>query len=61
MDATKIGVEELLPQKRYHKNNLDCTDTSEQTYCSGTAKKIMGNIDHRIKYLINTQLLIAKW
>ena len=42
MGASKIGVEELLPQKRYRKNNLDCTDTSEKTYCSGTAKKNHG-------------------
>ena len=39
MGASKIGVEELLPQKRYHKNNPDFTDTSEKTYCSGKAKK----------------------
>ena len=32
MGASKIGVEELLPQKRYHKNNPDFTDTSEKTW-----------------------------
>ena len=46
MSASEIGAEELLPQKRYHKNNFDCTGTSEKTYCSGTIKIIMG----RIKY-----------
>ena len=30
MGASEIGVEELLLQKRYHKNNLDCTGTSEK-------------------------------
>ena len=31
MDTPEIGVEELLPQKWYHKNNLGCTDASEKT------------------------------
>ena len=46
MGASEIGVEELLLQKRYHKNNLDCTGTNEETYCSSTIKKIMGKIEH---------------
>ena len=37
MGASEIGVEELLLQKRYHKNNLDCT---------GTTEKVMGRIEH---------------
>ena len=36
----------IIATKRYHKNNLDCTGTSEKTYCSGTTKKIMGKIEH---------------
>ena len=43
MSASKIGMEELLPQKRYHKNKL--LPASEKAYCSGKAKRIMGRID----------------
>ena len=42
MGASEIGVEELLAQKRYHKNNLDRTGTSEKTFCSGKAKENPG-------------------
>ena len=42
MSASEIGVEELLPRKRYHKNNLDCIGTSEKVYCSGTTVKNTG-------------------
>ena len=44
MGASEIGFEELLPQKRYHKNKL--VPANEKTYCSGTTKKIMGRIDN---------------
>ena len=37
---------ELLSQRRYHKNNIDCTGTSEKTCCGGTTKKIMERIEH---------------
>ena len=43
MGALEIGMEELLPQKRYHKNKL--VPASEKAYCSGKAKRIMGRID----------------
>ena len=46
MGASEIGVEELLPQKRCHKNNLDYTGTSEKTYCSGATKKFLGRFKH---------------
>ena len=46
MSTSEIGVEELLLQKRYHKNNLDCTRTCEKTSCGGTTKKTMGKIKH---------------
>ena len=39
MGALEIGVEELMPQKKYYKNDLDCTGASQKTYCSGTSKK----------------------
>ena len=52
MSASEIGVEESLPQKRFHKNNRNCTGTSEKTYCSGATKKVLRR---------NTQLLIAEW
>ena len=42
MCASDIGVEELLPQKRYHKNNFDCTGTNEKAYCIGTTVKNPG-------------------
>ena len=42
MGASEVGVEELLPQKRYHKKNLDCTGTSQKTYCSDTTKNKHG-------------------
>ena len=63
MVASKVGAKELLPQKRYHKKNLDGTGTGEKAYCSGTTKKNMEelNIGISSKYLINTQLLIAEW
>ena len=46
MSASEIGVEVLLPQNRYHENNIHCTGTSEKTYCSGTSKKIPERIKH---------------
>ena len=47
MGASETGLEELMQQKMYHKKNLDCTGTSEKTYCSGTNKKnIIGRIEH---------------
>ena len=57
MVASEIGMEELLPQKRYHKNNIDCTGTSEKSYCSVTTKKSWEelNIGTSSKYLLNTQ------
>ena len=42
MSASEKDVEELLLQKRYQKNNLDCTGTSGKTYCSGTTVKNPG-------------------
>ena len=42
MCVSERGVQELLPAKRYHKNNLDCTGTNEETYCSGTTVKNPG-------------------
>ena len=36
MGASEIGMEELLPQKRFHKN---CIGTSETNYWIGTTKK----------------------
>ena len=39
-------MEELQPQKRYHKININCTGTSEKTCCRGTTKKIVGRIEH---------------
>ena len=44
--ASEIGVEELLPSKRYQKNNVDSNGTSEKNYCSGATKKLMGKIKH---------------
>ena len=44
MGASEIGMEELFPQKTYHKNKL--VPASENTYCSGIAKKVMGRIDN---------------
>ena len=44
MSASEIGVEELLKQKCFHKNNLRCTGTNEKTSCSGTTKKITRRI-----------------
>ena len=38
MSASEIGVEESLPQKRFHKNNRNCTGTSEKTYCKKNIK-----------------------
>ena len=46
MSSSEVGVKESLLQKRYHKNNFNCTCTSEKTYCSGTTKKIRGRIKH---------------
>ena len=42
MCASEIGMEELLPKKRYHKNNLDRTGASENTYCNGATVKNPG-------------------
>ena len=46
MDASEIGMEELLPQKRRRKNNFNCIGTIEKTYCISTSEKNMG----RTKY-----------
>ena len=46
MGTSEIVVEELLPQQRYPKKNLDCTDATEKTYCSGTTKKIIVKMEH---------------
>ena len=64
MSPSEIGVEELLPQKRYHKNNLDCTGTSEKNLfqwhnCEESWEEL--NIGISSKCLINTQSLTAKW
>lgn len=45
MGTSKIGMEELLPQKWCHKNNLNCISRSEKTYCTDTTKKIVGRIE----------------
>ena len=42
MSASEVGVKELLAQKRYHKNSLDRTGTSEKTFCSGKTTKNPG-------------------
>ena len=61
MGASEIGIEELLPQRKYHKNKL--VPASEKTYCSGTVKKSWEELTIGIssKYLINMQLLMAEW
>ena len=41
MGASEIGIEELLPQKRFHKN---CIGTSETNYWIGTTKKVFWRI-----------------
>ena len=46
MAAAEIGMDELLTQKIYHKNNLDCIDTNEKTYYNGITKKIKGEIEY---------------
>ena len=46
MGASEKGMEELLPPKRYQKNNVDSNGSSEKNYCSGATKKLMRRTEH---------------
>ena len=57
MGASEIGVEEVLPQKRYYKNNLDCTGASERNLLQLKKSREELNIGISSKYLINNAII----
>ena len=44
MSASEIGVEELMTQKTYHKNNYDCTRHVKQLITVVQTKNMMGRV-----------------
>lgn len=63
MGTSKIGMEELLPQKWCHKNNLNCISRSEKLTALIQLKKLSEELNNGIstRYLINTQLSTVEW